>query len=119
MVQDLIARFPSSTDNFPSGLFDNLQRQIDGVCKDLPIIIPVLEQISPGSSDSTLTAEFRGQLSLDDFAVTVSDVVRVMDILKIKNEISEVWTDYGSTVFGVEVGSEMAPGSTSRGHIGD
>ena len=107
-IQELIDRYPASTDNFPRELFANLQTQVDGLCEALPIILHTLEQMSPKPSSSTFSAQFHGILSLDEFEATVSDVAKIADILKIKNEINSVWTDYGSTIFGLELGSDLA-----------
>ena len=106
--QDLISRFPPSTDNFPGDLFNSLQRQIDSITEDIPIIIHTLEQMSPEPSDSALTLEFSGTLSLEEFQTTVSEIGRVIDLLKIENEVTQVWTDFGSTVFGLEVATSVA-----------
>lgn len=102
-IAELIKEYPSNTTEFPAELFNSLQSQIDGFCENLPIIIHTLEQMSVEPSDSSLTAEFKGLLSLDEFEQAVTNLVRVADLLKIKNEINEVWTDLGSTVFGFEI----------------
>ena len=107
-IQELINRYPASTETFPRELFDSLQDYIDGICEELPIVLRTLEQMSPKPSTSTFSAQFHGILSLDEFEATVSDVAKIADILKIKNEINSVWTDYGSTVFGLELGSDLA-----------
>ena len=107
-IRELIARFPPSTENFPDTLFGNLQNRIDGLCNDLPIAMHVLRQVSPGSSGNFFAAEHRGQLSPDEFSEAVSDIVQIVDILKIKHEITGVWTDSGSSVFGFDIDGHTA-----------
>ena len=107
-IKELIVRFPPSTDNFPGELFGSLQNHLDGLCQNVPIVIHTLEQMSLEPSDSAFTLEFGGPLSLDEFQTTVSDITTVIDILKVKNEVSHVWTDFGSSVFGLEIDAQAA-----------
>ena len=102
-IKGLIARFPPSTENFPDTLFENLQNRIDGLSNDLPVAMHALRQVSPSSSGDFFAAEHRGQLSPDEFSEAVSDIVQIVDILKIKDEITGVWTDSGSSVFGFDI----------------
>ena len=107
-IKELIAQFPPSTENFPDTLFGNLQNRIDGLCNDLPIAMHVLRQMSPSSSGDFFSAEHGGQLSPDEFSKAVSDIVQIVDILKIKDEITGVWTDSGSSVFGFDIDGQTA-----------
>ena len=102
-VRELIREYPPNTTEFPAELFNSMQSQLDNFCQHLPIIMHTLEQLSPDPSDSALTAEFKATLSIDEFQQAVTDIVRVADLLKIKNEVNGVWTDSGSAVFGVEI----------------
>ena len=47
-------------------------------------------------------------MSIDEFQQAVTDLVKVADLLKVKNQINEVWTDSGSTVFGFEIEPGLA-----------
>ena len=66
-VADLIAQYPSHTTEFHGELFNSLQGELDGFCENLPIVMHTLEQMSPEPSGSSLTAQFNGILSIDEF----------------------------------------------------
>lgn len=107
-IAELIREYPPNTTEFPAPLFNSIQERLDSFCQDLPIIVHTLERISTEPSDSSLTAQYQGRLSIDEFEQAVSNLVRVADLLKIKNEVNEVWTDFGSTVFGFEIDPGLA-----------
>ena len=107
-IKDLVNRYPPTTDDFPGNLFSNMQNRIDGLCQNLPIVLYTLERVIPESSSSTFMAEFPGTLDIDEFKATVSDIVQIVDILKIKNEVTGVWTDFGSSVFGFDIDGPTA-----------
>ena len=107
-ARELITRFPPSATEFPRDLFGSLQSEIDRVCQNVPIAVHVLEQMSPEWSDSTFTAEFPGRLLLTEFQETVSEVKTVVDMIKIGDQVTHVWTDFGSAVFGFDVDNNMA-----------
>ena len=107
-VADLIAQYPPDATEFHGELFNSLQGELDGFCENLSIVINTLEQMSPEPSGSSLTAQFNGILSIDEFQQAVTDLVKVADLLKIKNQVNEVWTDSGSTVFGFEIEPGLA-----------
>ena len=107
-VMELIGEYPPNTTEFPGELFNSIQQHLDEFCQHLPIIMHTLAQMSPDPSDSSLTAEFQGSLSIDEFQQAVTNLVRVTDLLKIKNEVNSVWTDFGSTVFGFEIDPGLA-----------
>ena len=107
-IRQLINRYGPETDNFPAEVLGNLQAQIDGIGEQVPIIVHVLKQMSPAPSESALTVEFPGKLSLAEFQTAVADIGTVIDLLKIGNDVSEVWTDFGSSVFGIDVGTALS-----------
>ena len=107
-IKQLISRFGPETDNFPAEILSNLQAQIDGIGEQVPIVVHVLKQMSPAPSESAFAVEFPGRLSLQEFQSAVADIGTVIDLLKIENDVSEVWTDFGSTVFGIDVGTSLS-----------
>ena len=107
-IRQLINRYGPETDNFPADVLGNLQAQIDGISQQVPIIVHVLKQMSPAPSESAFTVEFSGKLTLEEFQAAVADIGTVIDLLKIENDVSEVWTDFGSTVFGIDVGTSLS-----------
>ena len=76
-VADLIAQYPPDTTEFHGELFNSLQSELDGFYENLPIVIHTLEQMSPEPSGSSLTAQFKGILSIDEFQQAVTDLVKV------------------------------------------
>ena len=106
-ARELITRFPPSTDQFPRELFGNLQGQIDTACPNIDVVVHVLEQLSYSESReapvATVIAEFPGNPLLSGFEETVRDVGRIVDILKIENDVTFVWTDAGSVIFGLDL----------------
>ena len=106
--QQLITRYPPETDNFPVELFASLQEQFNGISQDIPVIVHTLDLMTPKPSASALTIEFSRKLSLGEFQEAVEDIGMVIDLLKIENEVDEVWSDFGSTVFGLEITAPLA-----------
>lgn len=102
-ISELIREYLPDTTEFPAELFNSIQSQLDNFCQHIPVIMHTLEQMSAEPSGSSLTAEYRGVLSVDEFQRAVNDLTRIADLLKIKNEINGVWTDFGSTVFGFDI----------------
>ena len=107
-IRQLIYRFGPDTDNFPPEIVNNIEAPIRGISEQVPLIVHVLKQMSPEPSESALTVEFPGTLSLEEFQVAVRDIGTVVDLLKIENDVSQVWTDYGSTIFGIDVGTTVS-----------
>ena len=107
-IRELVDRFGPETDNFPPEILNGIQAQIDGISQQVPVIVHVLREMSPEPSNSALTLEFQGKLLLDDFQEAVRDVGVVVDLLKIENDVTEVWTDFGSTVFGIDVSTAVS-----------
>ena len=108
-ITNLIERFPPSADNFPRDLIGTLQNRLNVACQELPTIIRVLEQVSPELPDPAFMMEFPGKLSLSEFETTISELKSIVDILKIGNDVEQVWTDFGSSVFGLEFVGIVAP----------
>ena len=104
--RELLARYGPATDNFPLEVINPLQEQINGISQHVPVIMHILRQVTPEEPDSALTVAFPGKLSLEDFQSSVAEVGMIIDLLKIENDVNGVWTDSGSTVFGLEIWPE-------------
>ncbi len=107
-IRELVDRFGPNTDNFPAEIFNNIEAQVEGISLQVPVIMHVLREMSPEPSNSALTVEFQGKLLLDDFQEAVRDIGFVVDVLKIENDVTEVWTDFGSTVFGIDISTAVS-----------